>query len=312
MQIILVRLLIVGKKKLLIDGMEIGLDAPAQISYLSHAHSDHVFSADETICSKETAELLGLKKWKKEFKKNNLKISLHSAGHILGATQILVENGERFVYTGDFKLKKDVFGLKGEIIKCDELMIESTYGGEEWVFPSKELIYEEMCDWVIQSIENKESIIFGAYVLGKGQEIVKVLNNAGIIPLVHPKIEEICRIYEKNGFKLERNVLGSEKANKLLNETFVSILPQSMVNKDLARYISHESGKKIKTAVASGWCSRFCRNVDKSFVLSDHADFTEILDYVKKSGANKIYCCHGQNKKLADNLCNMGYDAVAI
>lgn len=306
------RPLILREHKLSVEGLEIGLDCTADVSYLSHAHSDHLFTSDETVCSKATAELAGVKKWKSKFEKKDLKVSLHDAGHILGSTQLLVENGKRFVYTGDFKLEKDVFGFAGKILKCDELMIESTYGSEAWVFPEREKVYSEITDWVMDAIERKESVMFGAYALGKGQEIVKLLNNVGIVPLVHPKMERMCGVYDKNGFATDRIVLGTKKANELLDETFVAVLPQGMVNRDLGRQISKDSGRTVKTAAATGWATTFGMKVDKTFVLSDHADFSDILKYVHKSGAKKVYCCHGQNKKLAGKLNELGIEAIAV
>jgi len=311
MQIVLVRPVIVRKNKVVVDGIEIGLDRAAEVSYLSHAHSDHRFSSSNIICSKATAELVDIRNWRDRFEKEDLKISLHSSGHILGSTQLLVENGERFVYTGDFKLEKDVFGFEAEILKCDELMIESTYGSREWKFPPRESVYEEILDWVMNSIERKENIIFGAYALGKSQEIIKLLNKIGT-PLIHPKIEKICEIYEKNGFEIKRIVLGTDKAKELLDEPFIAILPQGMVTKDLGKYISKGSKRKVLTAVATGWACRFRMNVDKTFVLSDHADFFDLLKYIELSEAKKIYCCHGQNKTLAKQLKEKGFDAVAI
>jgi putative mRNA 3-end processing factor len=65
----------------------------------------------------------------------------------------------------------------------------------------------------------------------------------------------------------------------------------------------------------SGWAKSnvpFGRKSDYSIALSDHCDYTELLDLVKKSGAQKIYTIHGFVDEFASDLVNLGYDAQAL
>src|SRR4030065_373942 len=52
-----------------------------------------------------------------------------------------------------------------------------------------------------------------------------------------------------------------------------------------------------KIAFLSGWGmdngAKYSYNVDEVFPLSDHADFKELLEYVKESNPEKIYVVHG-------------------
>ena len=65
----------------------------------------------------------------------------------------------------------------------------------------------------------------------------------------------------------------------------------------------------------SGWAKSnmpFARKSDYSIPLSDHCDYLELIDLVKKSGAQKIYTIHGFVNEFASDLTKMGYDAQPL
>src|SRR3954447_16889287 len=88
-------------------------DGGKPVAFLSHAHADHAKGDHgETFCSEATGELYRFRggalshirplAWGEAIEHRGARLSLHPAGHILGAAQLLVEHGgERLVYTGD-------------------------------------------------------------------------------------------------------------------------------------------------------------------------------------------------------------------
>jgi Cft2 family RNA processing exonuclease len=61
--------------------------------------------------------------------------------------------------------------------------------------------------------------------------------------------------------------------------------------------------------VASGWAKIFKFDTDVQFNLSDHADFSQALEYINAC-APKIVFTFGSNARLfAKNLVLRGYDA---
>jgi putative mRNA 3-end processing factor len=64
--------------------------------------------------------------------------------------------------------------------------------------------------------------------------------------------------------------------------------------------------KNPQTAFASGWMAvrgnRRRHGYEKGFVLSDHADWNELLKTIQETEAKKIYVTHGQNDTLARYL----------
>jgi hypothetical protein len=66
----------------------------------------------------------------------------------------------------------------------------------------------------------------------------------------------------------------------------------------------------------SGWALdrgaawRFGTNT--CFALSDHADYPDLLEYVRLTGARTVYTLHGFADEFAADLRMQGYDARAL
>src|SRR3989338_3438007 len=79
-------------------------------AFVSHAHSDHALTAkaSELIASPATVDLMRARGYpvSKKISHDHYGIKLISAGHVLGARQLVAETeGEgSFAYTGDFRL----------------------------------------------------------------------------------------------------------------------------------------------------------------------------------------------------------------
>src|SRR5690348_15592026 len=104
-------------------------------SFVSHAHSDHLGSHSLMICTPETGRLsrhrLGARTdevafaeydYGVPFEHEGIAMRLVPAGHILGSAQLLADGpGGRFLYTGDFKLRRGRTHAPCEVPRCDVL-----------------------------------------------------------------------------------------------------------------------------------------------------------------------------------------------
>ncbi|MBI5051580.1 hypothetical protein HZC08_02360, partial [Candidatus Micrarchaeota archaeon] len=152
------------------EGLTIAFDhAHGDVSFVSHAHSDHLNGLKnkkqkKLILSDETFELAGL---------FGEKISLNSvktfpAGHILGAQQIRVEEDDQVtVYTGDICTHNTVITKGAEILPCDRLILDATYGHPDYKFPPYEEVCAEIAKWFKSTLDSGQNAIIGAYELGK-------------------------------------------------------------------------------------------------------------------------------------------------
>ena len=281
--------------------------------YISHAHSDHADAArakgKRLLASPETLALLGKEGKPAVQPVDGVKLHLIGAGHMLGSTQLVAECDEgRFVYTGDFKLEDGLTVKGAETEQCDCLLMESTYASPSTQFPARWNVREEIVRWVRKESE-LNTVLLGGYSTGKAQELIATLNEGGIVPLVHPRIEKVCKSYERFGVRLQRIALDSPEGEELKKRNFVGVMPFHLVNRELAYDVSRLCGRGVATALATGWAGTFYYPVDRVFPLSDHADFGEMLEYLESAQPKKIWCCYGDSEYLAKALAAKGFDA---
>jgi Cft2 family RNA processing exonuclease len=280
-------------------GINIGLDSRSgDIPFISHAHSDHTSGLKrqpKVIATPETIELAGMKA---EIVMPE-GISMLQAGHMLGARQLAMEcDGERTVYTGDIALKPNIFGWKAEIPKCDRLIMEATYGNPDYIFPPLDDVYKEIWDWVKEN--DSSNLVIGCYALGKTQEMIGILNEAGITPIITERAEQFTSIYEKHGVKLDRIAVGTEETEEAMSRRFVAIVPMNKAKIYFASRLEQAFERKTLCAVATGWALHYRFNTDASFPLSDHADFDDLVQYIEQSGAKKVeFFCGDGSRVLA-------------
>src|SRR6476619_5260531 len=97
---------------------------PVDKAIITHAHSDHArFGSKSYLCHYQSKPLLQLRlgdnnyesvEWNEPVYINNVRVSLHPAGHIIGSSQVRMEHkGEVWVFTGDYKTEND--GLSGQL-----------------------------------------------------------------------------------------------------------------------------------------------------------------------------------------------------
>ena len=285
-----------------LGGKSIGLDCNAgDISFLSHAHGDHVSGfrrKERIIASEETLALAGFgaEKHTEDW------IQLLDAGHILGSRQMYAElDGESVLYTGDFRVKDGIFGKGAQSRNADRLVVECTYGDPRFKLPDPFEVYEQIGKW---AKKNSGSImLIGAYNLGKAQEIIRVLNSyCSIVPIVMPESERFSEVYGKYGVGLERAVVGSPEAEEIMRGGFVAIVPPKLSNRGFARKLGEAFGRRALCAVATGWVMSMRHNADAAFPLSDHADFYDIVEYMDAVNPKRVDFVHGDGTHLEKKL----------
>ncbi|MCX8189820.1 MAG: MBL fold metallo-hydrolase [Candidatus Diapherotrites archaeon] len=301
---------ILWKKGLLLsDGISLAIDCSyAEHSIVTHAHTDHVFSSKGAVIgSEETLRLIEKEKSRFARKKplkigertelGSFEISLKNSGHILGSAQVYIDASERIAITSDFKLQDSLITEGAEILQCDALVIETTFGLPEYVFPEREKVYQEFASWANKQLASGHYLILSGYALGKAQELTAFANEyLGASPVVHEEVYKNNQIYEEFGVKLGTYF----KLDHNLRESNVLILPPSLCSTHLFQAVEYSIGKKVASAKASGWPYKGC--FDKIFPLSDHADFDQLITYVKESGAKQVYTMHGFSREFAQHI----------
>jgi Cft2 family RNA processing exonuclease len=298
-----------------IIGTELWLDSTKArpLGFISHAHGDHTAKHQEIIATAETWSLcrrrLGenrkttLLEYNRPYSVDGVDIELFRSGHMLGAAQILIHNGQRIVYTGDFKLSDGKTTRGADVPECDVLIMETTFGHSRYVFPPADEVEDRLVRFVESSLDDGRVPVLFAYQMGKSQEALKLLGDRGYTVCLPRQTMEVVKTYEALGIGF--NHYEPLSLGNLFGK--VVLLPPYLNRSRLIHKIPRR-----RTAFLSGWAmdpearSRF--GADEVIPMSDHADFSELLEYVERSNPERIYTVHG-SPEFAGTLNKRGYRA---
>jgi putative mRNA 3-end processing factor len=312
-----------AKGEMKVAGTSLHLDARRRVecAFVSHAHGDHIARHDRTIATAATISLmrhrLGEPKRRKTealpaafrtpFGLGDLTLELFPAGHVLGSAQLrVVRGGVALGYTGDLCTAETHAAEPAEVMACDVLVLESTFGHPRYVFPAKEETLRAVRRFVDDALSEGATPVLLGYALGKAQEILKHLSDAGYRCAAHPVVHAVNRVYEAHGVAFP-NVRALPPEGPDAGEVVVA-------PPHLARSPAMRGVRRRRTAVLTGWAVDGARHfhADAAFPLSDHADFPSLLRYAKATGASRVFTVHGFADVLAAALRKEGLRAEPL
>ncbi len=306
------------------NGHAISLDRRekgADIDFVSHAHTDHmaaVRSSKSLLASPETLDLIssvhGISTEGKAVQAHD-GIRMLDAGHILGSKQLVVDDeasGQRVTYSGDFQMLPQKASSRIEIEDTDVLIIDSTYPDPGKRFPDKGEVEALIQEWT-ESMLKKGIVLFGAFATGKAQELIKMLNEISVLPVVSKKISMVNKAYSRAGMDLDYCSAYDDgpEYSALIKGNFVGITDKRPLH-ELKSMMSSAYGKDVFTAVATGMVGRVAFDAEARFVLSDHADFYQSTEYIDATCAKKVLTYGPNSAEFASNLKKHGYDASSF
>ncbi len=285
-------------RNLRLPELNLWLDPPEpQIDkvFVSHAHSDHIALHREIILSAPTAKLMRARlvgNWREhvlefgearrfENGETAFDLTLLPAGHIFGSAMALLRTrGVSVLYTGDFKLRPSLSAELCQPHAADILIMETTYGRPQYVFPPTAEVLKGVVRFCREALDNSETAVLLGYSLGKSQELLCSLGDEGLPLMLHGAVYKLTQIYEQFG-------------------------------QCFPKYLG-----KTRTAILTGWAvdsnCRFRYQCDAAFPLSDHADFSDLIEMVKRVQPKKVFTLHGFAADFAQTLRELGYEAQAL
>jgi Cft2 family RNA processing exonuclease len=214
--------------------------------------------------------------------------------------------GQTLLYTGDFKLDVPLTAEPVELPRADILIMESTFGRPRYRLPPRSEVVARLLELVDGALAEGSTPVIHAYPLGKSQEVTKLLTLHGVCVLQHPVVYEISRIYEECGINLgDVRVVDGTPPDGFAIVT----LPRSASNFRLPGL-----GRTVSIAV-TGWAmdanAKYRLGVDHALPLSDHADFDQLIEAVRRVAPQEIFCTHGP-VEFADHLRDLGFNAQPL
>ena len=231
------------------------------------------------------------------------KLSLLPSNHMLGSCQVGIElsDGYRIGYSGDFGWPLQ------EVIKVDELVLDSTYGSPGSVRhytqgEAEEGFLELACERL------RHGPLHVKAYRGTIERVLEVLWGGVSVPILASKqlIREV-EVYQEYGFAIGHiDAFDSpEGQNALKNGRFVRLYSKGdgYGNEPMPNVTRITCSAYMMTGANRSPLMKFSDRA-YSVALSNHADFNETLEYVKETGAKRV---------VTDNTRSHGCElAIAI
>lgn len=298
---------------------------PVNRAVITHAHADHgrpgmqhylVSNAGMPLYRARLgadACLQGVE-YGKSITLGSAKVSLHPAGHVLGSAQVRVETSDGvWVASGDYKLGFDPTCAPFEPVKCDTFITESTFGLPIFRWQNTTEIWAEIIRWWQTNADAGRASVLYCYSLGKAQRVLAgLVTSTDIGPIItHGAVAKLNVAYAEVGIKLPATQMVSDTPDKAsLRRALVLAPPGAAGSTWLKRF------EPYADAFASGWMAvrgmRRRRGCDTGFVLSDHADWSELLTAIRASGAERVLVTHGYVDELVHYLRDIGLSADGL
>ena len=316
-------MLVLTRKGLYCPAGNFYIDPSAKVdnAVITHAHSDHARRGSVLYYSTKSGESLLRARLGKNIQVRNfnyqekfsigpVSLSFHPAGHILGSAQVRMEyNGDVWVASGDYKRDPDPTCEPFETVTCDTFVTEATFGTPAYTWNKDADIGAEIFEWWNENAKRGINSVLFAYSLGKAQRVLGLLEPFAQRPvLCHSAATPLTDCYRAQGVQLAptRCLSLIEKNEKFSGELF--LLPQTFLKSDQAQIL-----REYKTAFASGWMATENRpgysRYDKGFLLSDHADWNDLVRTVRETGAKNVYVQHRGQGALVKHLNNLDIKA---
>ncbi|MFP3871368.1 MAG: MBL fold metallo-hydrolase [Candidatus Natronoplasma sp.] len=343
------------------------------MAFLSHSHLDHcgmmpslvrqndipVLSTHPTV---EVAELLlydslkiaDIEGYPKHFEKIDIKntkaafdivgynskrdiggmeIEIHSAGHIPGSSMFELKGDETTLFTGDINTKNTRLIWGTHPVECDNLVIESTYGGEN--HDDRKETEKRFLDKIDETLKAGGQVVVPVFAVGRTQEILMLLDDRDYDVWFDGMGRTVSRIYLNHGGFLRSpkalkraidhaNEVRSPSTRERAKDAEVIVTTSGMVEGGpVLEYLRDIRKDPDSSILLTGYQvegtngRRLLENGmirDKGATLpvecyvekydfSAHAGHDELVEFAKGCDPENIILCHGDKRdELAEDL----------
>ncbi len=291
---------------------------------ITHGHADHARSGHgHVLATPETVKIMRQRlgddaagsfqpaAYGAGLEIGDCRVSLVPAGHVLGSAQVVIEHrGQRAVVSGDYKRRDDPTCAGFEVVPCDLFITEATFGLPVFRHEpdGKEIAR------LLHSLDTvpERTHLIGVYGLGKCQRLIALLRRQGYDKSIwlHGALKAMCELYEELGVALgDVRPVSEAEAGCLAGE--IVLCPPSALNDRWSRRMTDPL-----VVLASGWMRvrgrARQRGVELPLIISDHADWPELIQTIRDTGAEEVWVTHGREEALVRQLELMGLNGRAL
>ncbi len=291
---------------------------------VTHGHADHarpgnrhVLATPDTLrimqvrYGEKAGETLQPLRYGEALDINGVGVRLVPAGHVLGSAQVVLDwHGVRVVASGDYKRAPDPTCASFEVVPCDVFITEATFGLP--VFRHEAASVEIARLLTSLTLFPERTHLIGAYGLGKCQRLIAELRCGGYDKPIwlHGALMNLCALYEECGVALGPLRSVADAGDQNLAGEIVLAPPSALADRWSRRLVDPV------TVLASGWMRvrgrARQRGVELPLVISDHADWDELLATIDEVEAKEIWVTHGREDALVHYLGTRGLRGRAL
>lgn len=276
---------------------------PVPRALVTHGHSDHARPGHGAVlATRQTLEIMAIR-YGEEFtaqrqtaegplRINDVTVSFHPAGHILGSAQILIQpdDGPKILVSGDYCRVPNPVCLPWEPVACDVFITEATFGLPVFRHPDPGVEAAKLISSLAEFPDRPHLI--GAYALGKAQRLITLARSAGYDgPIgLHGALQRLCDYHISQGVALGPLVPAAEAAPLVLAP------PSAFASPWVQRFRDPVLG------YASGWMTVRARarqrGVELPLVISDHVDWPQLTATLRELAPQEVWITHGAEEGL--------------
>ena len=301
---------------------------PVARALITHGHADHARAGHgQVIATTQTLAIMALRygagfaetqiplDYGQTLTIGDVEIAMASAGHVLGSAQIILNHkGKRLIAAGDYKRKYDPTVTPFEVVPCDVFITEATFGLPVFSHPDPRDEIAKLQE--VLRLFPQRSCFVGAYALGKAQRVISLLRHSGYdAPIyIHGALTALCDYYISEGIDLGTLLPLPEKPRGAANQELAGQIimgPPSAIGSPWAKRLPDPI-----ICFASGWMQVKARArqraVEVPLIVSDHADWTDILATIQEVNPAQVWVTHGNEEALLHILNKQNRPAKAL
>jgi putative mRNA 3-end processing factor len=302
-------------------GFHIDPFRPVDRALVTHGHADHARSGHvHVMATRQTLQIMALRYGEnfalstqeavlgETLRIGDVDVRFAPAGHVLGSAQIVIEmGGTRLVVSGDYKRAADPTCLPFEVVPCDVFITEATFGLPVFRHPDARDEVRKLLASI--ALFPDRAHLVGAYALGKAQRMMALLREEGYArPLyLHGAMEKLTAFYRDEGVAVGETIKVAAADRPALKGEIIICPPSAMQD------IWSRKFPDPVACFASGWMRVRARarqkGVELPLVVSDHADWDDLLRTIRETGAGEIWVTHGEADALVHWCGTQGISA---
>jgi len=259
---------------------------------------------------------------------NGIELAFHSAGHIPGALMMELQDEQRLLFTGDINSINTRLVTGTFPVKCDTLIMESTYAGRDHEFRLK--IENDFLDKIEEVVDRGGTAMVPSFAVGRTQEMLLLLSKFDGEVWLDGMGESVTRMYFnypddvrdikklKRAYRRARLIKSSTDRKRALKGDVIVTTSGMLDGGPIMEYLKWLKDDPKNALILTGYqvegtngrmvmdtgMMDFYGVSEKInceicfFDFSAHAGHKELVEFVRKCQPENLVLCHGDNRDL--------------